>query len=172
MLDAQAATEGKLSNICKPVKGAASLVGEASEEAARARILQLERSRIFRSLEWRASRALSDICGEGVSGPLIPDDSGYSGFFYRVMEHLEAGAEEALVLAEEKSRDLLGQAASDVFSHLLYLDPNFDFALVLDPVPEMIRAALAEWVEVHVEDLVTMVAPEGRGMGSDDDASL
>ncbi|KAE8797590.1 hypothetical protein D1007_27245 [Hordeum vulgare] len=97
---------------------------------------------MFRSLERRASHALSDICGEGVSGPLIPDDSGYLGFFYRVLEHLEAGAEKALALAEEKSRDLLGQAASDDFSHLLRPDPDFDFASMMDPVPELIHAAL------------------------------
>ncbi|KAE8817239.1 hypothetical protein D1007_05130 [Hordeum vulgare] len=125
---------------------------------------------MFRSLERRASRALSDIRGEGVSGPLIPDDSTYLGFFYRIMEHLEASAEKALALVEEKSHDLLGQAASDGFNHLLHLDPDFDFASVLDPVPETIRAALAKWVEVHVEDLVTRLAPEVRDIDSDDDA--
>ncbi|KAE8766289.1 hypothetical protein D1007_62504 [Hordeum vulgare] len=87
------------------------------------------------------------------------------------MEHHEAGAEKALALSEEKSRDLFGQAASDVFNHLVRLDPDFDFASVLDPVPEMIRA-LAELVEVHVEDLVTRLAPEGCDVGSDDDVSL
>ncbi|KAE8785235.1 hypothetical protein D1007_41068 [Hordeum vulgare] len=76
------------------------------------------------------------MCGKGVSGALIPDDSTCLGFFYhRVVQHLVAGAEKALALAEEKSRDLLGQAASDVFNHLLRLDPDFDFASVLDPVP-------------------------------------
>ncbi|KAE8808803.1 hypothetical protein D1007_14904 [Hordeum vulgare] len=61
-----------------------------------------------RSLEKRASSALSDICGEGVSDPVILDDSGYLGFFYRVVEHLEASAEKALALAEEKIGDLFG----------------------------------------------------------------
>ncbi|KAE8799596.1 hypothetical protein D1007_24975 [Hordeum vulgare] len=98
---------------------------------------------MFRSLERRASHALSNICREGVSGPLIPDDSWYLGFFYHVVEHLEASAEKALALAEEKSRSLLGQAASDIFSHILRLDPDFDFVSVLDPVPEMIHAALS-----------------------------
>ncbi|KAE8767070.1 hypothetical protein D1007_61614 [Hordeum vulgare] len=93
---------------------------------------------MFRSIERRASRAMSDMCGKGVSGPTIPDDSRCFGFFYRVVEHLEAGTEKALALAEEKSRYLLGQAASDVFNHLLHLNPDFDFASVLDPVPEMI----------------------------------
>ncbi|KAE8766295.1 hypothetical protein D1007_62497 [Hordeum vulgare] len=126
---------------------------------------------MFRSLERRASLALSDICGKGVSGPLIPDDSRCLCFFYRIVEHFEVGAEKALALAEEKSRDLLGQATSDVFSHLLRLDPDFHFTSVLDLLAEAIRA-LTEWVEVHVEDLVTRLAPEGRDVGSDDDMSL
>ncbi|KAE8766246.1 hypothetical protein D1007_62688 [Hordeum vulgare] len=126
---------------------------------------------MFRSLERRATRALSDICGKGVSGPLTPDDSRCLGFFYLLVEHLEAGVEKALALTEEMSYDLLGQAASDIFSHLLRLDPNFDFASVLDPLPETIQA-LAEWVEVHVEDLVTSLAPEVRGVGYDDYVSL
>ncbi|KAE8787596.1 hypothetical protein D1007_38415 [Hordeum vulgare] len=88
-----------------------------------------------------------------------------------VVECLEAGAEKARTLTEKNGRDLLGQAASDVFSHLLCLDPDFDFAAVLGPVPETIRTALAEWVEVHVEDLVTRLASEGCGMSSRDDAS-
>ncbi|KAE8771037.1 hypothetical protein D1007_57129 [Hordeum vulgare] len=126
---------------------------------------------MFQSLERRASRALSDICGENVSSRLIPNDAGYLGFFLRVMERLEAGATKALALAEEKSRDLLSQEASDVFNHLLCLDRDFDFTAVLDPVPETIRAALAEWVEVHMEDLVARIAPEGPCVGSGDDAS-
>ncbi|KAE8806117.1 hypothetical protein D1007_17719 [Hordeum vulgare] len=126
---------------------------------------------MFRSLEGRASRALGDMCGEGVSGPLVPNDGGYLGFLLRIMERLEAGAKKSLVLVEEKSPDLLAQGASDVLSHLLHLDPDFDFATVLDPVPEMIHAALAEWVEVHVEDLVTRLGPEGGGTSSGDDVS-
>ncbi|KAE8803211.1 hypothetical protein D1007_20986 [Hordeum vulgare] len=89
---------------------------------------------MFSSLEQRACRTPSDICGEGISGPLIPDDSGYLGFFCRVVENFEALAEKALALAEEKSRDLLSQAVSDITSHLPRLDPDFDFASVLDPV--------------------------------------
>ncbi|KAE8817761.1 hypothetical protein D1007_04527 [Hordeum vulgare] len=127
---------------------------------------------MFRSLKGRASRSLRDICGEGVVDPLIPNDAGYLGFFYRIVENLEAGAGKALALAEEKSRDLFGPAASDILSHLLRLDPDFDFAMVLDPVSQTIRAALAEWVEVHVEDLVTRLAREGYDVGSNDDASF
>ncbi|KAE8795293.1 hypothetical protein D1007_29844 [Hordeum vulgare] len=123
------------------------------------------------SLERRASRAFSDISGEGVSSPLVPDDAGYLGLFLRVVECLEAGAENVHALAEGKSRDLLDQAASNIFSHLLRFNPDFDFTAVLDPVPETIRTALAEWVEVHVEDLVRRLAPEGCGVTSGDDAS-
>ncbi|KAE8799447.1 hypothetical protein D1007_25215 [Hordeum vulgare] len=126
---------------------------------------------MFQSLEGRASRALSDICGEGVSSPLVLDNGGHLGFFLRVVERFESGAEKAHTLVEERSRNLLGQGASDVFSHLLRLDPNFDFAAVLDLVPETIRAAQAEWVEVHVEDLVIRLAPECCGVSSDNDAS-
>ncbi|KAE8773633.1 hypothetical protein D1007_54104 [Hordeum vulgare] len=117
---------------------------------------------MFQSLEVRASRALSDICGEGISSPLVPDDGGYLGFFLHVVEHLEADSKKAHALVEEKSRDLLGQGASDVFNHL---------TAVLDPVPEMARAALAEWVVVHEEDLVTRLVPEGCGTISRDDVS-
>ncbi|KAE8789330.1 hypothetical protein D1007_36505 [Hordeum vulgare] len=113
---------------------------------------------MFQSLERRTSRALSDICGKGVSSPVDPDNASYLGFFFRVLECLEAGAENAHALAEEKSRDLLGQAASNVFNHLLRLDPDYDFATVLGPVQEKIRAALAEWVKVHVKDLVTSLS--------------
>ncbi|KAE8799195.1 hypothetical protein D1007_25482 [Hordeum vulgare] len=126
---------------------------------------------MFVSLERRASRALSDIYGEGVSSPLVPDDVGYLGFFFHVVECLEAGAEKTHALTEDKSRDLLRQSASDVFSHLLRLDPDFDFTAVLGLVPETIRDALAKWVEVHVEDLVTRLSPEGCGVSSDDTVS-
>ncbi|KAE8787131.1 hypothetical protein D1007_38907 [Hordeum vulgare] len=87
-----------------------------------------------------------------------------------LVECLEVGAQKAHALAEVMNRDLLGQAASDVFSHLLRLDPDFDFATILDPVPETIRAALAEWVKVHMEGLVTRFVLEGYDTSSSDDA--
>ncbi|KAE8802803.1 hypothetical protein D1007_21452 [Hordeum vulgare] len=170
-LDTQSTAEGKFSLLYKQVKGAASLVGEAFEEAIHARGLQLECFRMFQSLKRRASRALSDFCGEGVSRPLVPDDVGYLGFFFRVVECPEAGAEKAHALVEEKSHDLLGQAACDVFSHLIRLNPDFDFTAVLGPVPKTICAALAEWVEVHLEEMVTRLAPESCRVSSGDDAS-
>ncbi|KAE8797063.1 hypothetical protein D1007_27849 [Hordeum vulgare] len=153
------------------VKGAASLVGETSEEAIHARGLKLECSRMFQSLEGRASQALSDIYGEGVSSPLVPDDARYLGFFLRVVECFEAGVEKSHALVEVKSRDLLGQGASDVFSHLLRLDPDFDFAAMLDPVLETIREALAKWVDVHLEDLLTRLASRDCGVSSGNDVS-
>ncbi|KAE8810884.1 hypothetical protein D1007_12383 [Hordeum vulgare] len=57
---------------------------------------------------------------------MISDDSRYLSIFYHVVEHLEASPEMALALEEEKSRDILFQAVSDIFSHLLRLDPDFD----------------------------------------------
>ncbi|KAE8801399.1 hypothetical protein D1007_22992 [Hordeum vulgare] len=108
---------------------------------------------------------------ESVSSPLVPEDAGYLGFFLRIVERLEAGAAKALALTEGKSRDLLDQVASDVFNHLLRVERDFDFAAVRNPLSETIRAALAEWVEVHVQDLVTRLAPEGHGMDSSDDVS-
>ncbi|KAE8780488.1 hypothetical protein D1007_46375 [Hordeum vulgare] len=87
------------------------------------------------------------------------------------MERLEAGSAKALVLVEENTRDLLSQAALDVFSHLLRLDPDFDFTQVLDTVLETVHAAMAEWVELHMEDLVAGLALEGHDMDSGDDAS-
>ncbi|KAE8820774.1 hypothetical protein D1007_01082 [Hordeum vulgare] len=89
----------------------------------------------------------------------------------KLQERLEVGSMKALALTEEKSRDLLSQVALDIFSDLLRLDPDFDFAEVLDPVSETVRAALAEWVNVHMEDLVARLAPEGHGVDSDDDTS-
>ena len=103
---------------------------------------------------------MSDICGAGISSPLVPDDAGYLGFFSRVMECLEEGAEKIRVLVEVKRRDLLARAASNVFSHLLHLDPHFDFEAVLGPVPEVTRAALAEWVKDHVEDLIVELSSD------------
>ncbi|KAE8807966.1 hypothetical protein D1007_15646 [Hordeum vulgare] len=88
-LDAQATAEGKLTLLYKQVKGAASLVEESPKEASHDRGLQHERSRMFQSLERRASRALCDISGEGVSSPLVLDDAGYLGFFSRIVECLE-----------------------------------------------------------------------------------
>ncbi|KAE8819292.1 hypothetical protein D1007_02790 [Hordeum vulgare] len=68
-------------------------------------------------------------------------------------------------------RDLLGQAASGVFNHLLRFDPDFDFPAVLGPVSETIHVALAEWDEVYVEDHVTRLAPECCSVSSGEDAS-
>ncbi|KAE8799499.1 hypothetical protein D1007_25078 [Hordeum vulgare] len=126
---------------------------------------------MFQSLQRRASWALSDICGEGVSSPHVPNDAGYLGFFSRIVECLEGGVEKVCVLAQEKSDDLVERAASDMFSHLLRLDPYFDFDAVLGPVPESIHATLAEWVEDHVDDLVAGLVSEGGGESSDDGAS-
>ncbi|KAE8793207.1 hypothetical protein D1007_32214 [Hordeum vulgare] len=88
---------------------------------------------MFQSLERRASRALGDICEEGVSGPLIPDDSGYLRFFCHVVESLEASVGKALAFMEEKSCGLLGRyiiMPSDMYAYWGIAPPQV-------PVPEL-----------------------------------
>ena len=48
-----------------------------------ARGMQHTRSQMFQGLEGRARRALSSICNESISSPLVPDDAGYLSFFTR-----------------------------------------------------------------------------------------
>ena len=78
------------------------------------------------------------------------------------MACLENRAERARELVEEKSRGLLGRAFSHVFSHLLNINPDFNFDAAIAPVPEVIRDNLARWVDDNVEALV-------RAFASDDD---
>src|SRR5215216_5612997 len=80
-------------------------------------------------------------------------------------------------LIEERSRDLLGRAFSHVFSHLLNMNPHFDFDAVIAPVPGVIHGNLAGWVDEHVNALVaefavvddTVVIVAGGGDADDDD---
>ena len=58
---------------------------------------------------------------------------------------------------------LLERAFSRVFSHLLNVDPNFDFDAAIAPVPTAVRGDLARWVEDNVDALV-------RAFTSEDDA--
>ena len=76
------------------------------------------------------------------------------------MTRLEDQATRARELVEERSQGLLGHAFSRVFSHLLNLDPHFDFDAVIAPVPEVIQDNLAGWVDDHVDALVAEFAPE------------
>ena len=49
---------------------------------------------------------------------------------------------------------------SCVFSHLLNLDPHFDFDTAIAPVPMVIQDNLANWVDDYVDALVAEFAPE------------
>jgi hypothetical protein len=51
------------------------------------------------------------------------------------VSRLEDQATRTHQLVEERSRDLLGRAFSRVFSHLLSLDPDFDFDAAIAPCP-------------------------------------
>ena len=132
-----------------------SLVERALDEADRRQTLQRERSLMFDDLGVRANRALSTICDESISRPYEADDVGYLRFCTQVVTCLEGGAVRACQLVEEKSRDLLGRAISRVFSHLLSLDPDFDFSAVIAPVLGVTQGDLASWVDHHVDDLIT-----------------
>lgn len=99
----------------------------------------------------------------GVSSPLISDDADYLGFFTRIVERLEGGVEKVRQLVEEKSHDLLARAASRVFSHLVRFDLDVHSEAVTAPMPKVIRGALEDWVEDHVDDLIAEFAPAGGG---------
>ena len=76
------------------------------------------------------------------------------------MTRPEDWAARARELVEERSRGLLGCAFSRIFSHLLNLDPHFDFNVVLAPMPAATQDKLAKWVDGHVDALVKEMTPE------------
>ena len=165
-------TEAKLTFLRQQVGGVAAVVEQARDEAARARGRQLPRSKMFRALELRARRALGSISKEDVSSPLETHDGSYLDFFSKLVERLEVGAKKVGGIIEEESRDLLTQAATRIFSHLLNADPNFDFGKVIAPVPEEVRDTLGKAVEDHVDALHEHFAPgeSSSGVeGGDDD---
>lgn len=109
---------------------------------------------MFQDLEQRANCALCFICGERLPSPLVANDAGYLAFFTKVVERLERSAEKVRHLVDEESSSLLVKASTRVFSHLLHSDPDFDFKVVIGPIPRVIRNTLGEWVEDHVDDLM------------------
>lgn len=118
---------------------------------------------------------MDSICKGNVSSPLVPDNAGYLAFFTRAVEQLKEGAEKVGELVEVGSRDLLVQVLTSVFSRLFRSDPDFDFNVVIALVPIVIRDALSEWVEDHVDALSTQFTPNDRegqrmaeGLGDDD----
>ena len=76
------------------------------------------------------------------------------------MTRLEDQATRARELVEERSQGLLGHAFSRVFSHLLNLDPHFDFDAAIALMPEVIQDNLAGCMDDHVDALVSDFAPE------------
>lgn len=133
------------------------------DEVKRARGLQHMRSEMFLDLERRALQALDLVCKESVPSPLEPNDTGYLAFFTRIMERLEEGAERVGEPVKEEGRNLLARAATRVFSHLFRLDPDFDFDAMIAPVLRVVRGALSEWVEDHMDALIAEFASDGRG---------
>jgi hypothetical protein len=115
---------------------------------------------MLEDLRARANRALGTICEENIPRPHEDDDAGYLHFFSQVVIRLEDRASRARQLVEERSRDLLGRVFSCVFSHLLSLDPHFDFDAVIAPVPEVTQDVLVKWVDDHVDDLVAELTLE------------
>ena len=61
---------------------------------------------------------------------------------------------------EEECRELLGLAATHIFSNLHRIDPKFDFSLVLRPVEPELSVALMKAVMEHVRALIEVY---GRG---------
>ncbi|KAE8792078.1 hypothetical protein D1007_33402 [Hordeum vulgare] len=123
-LRAQAMATSELASLQGKVSGAASLVERATDEAREAWRLQLLRSKMFQDLEWRACRALGFIYRGSIPRPLIPDDTDYLDFFTKVVERLEAGAQQVGALIKEESRDLLSQALMHIFSNIFCNGPR------------------------------------------------
>jgi hypothetical protein len=115
---------------------------------------------MLQDLRVRANQALGTICEESVAHPHKDDEASHPRFFTLIVTHPEDRAARARELIAERSRGLLGRAFSRVFSHLKNLDPHFDFDAAIAPVPRVTQGNLAEWVDVHVDDLVAEFAPE------------
>ncbi|KAE8816391.1 hypothetical protein D1007_05993 [Hordeum vulgare] len=149
----QAVAAAELASLQGQVRGAASLVEEATDEAREARGLQLQHSKMFQGLDRRARRALGFICTGSVPRPLVPDEAGYLDFFTKVMERLEAGAQQVWPQIKEESCDLLSQVLTRVFSNLFHIDPHFDFEVTMASVLEASHDALGKAVKGHVDAL-------------------
>ena len=93
---------------------------------------------MLQDLRVRANRALETICEESIPHPYEDDDASHLCFFTQIVTRLDDRAARARQLVEERSRGLLGRAFSRVFSHLLNLDPHFDFNAAIAPEPRVI----------------------------------
>ena len=121
---------------------------------------------------------MGGIYEENVNHPHGDDDASHFRFFTDIGTCLEDRAARAHELIEERSRGLLGRVFSRVFSHLLNMNPHFDFDAVIAPVPGVIQGNLANWVDDHVDALVAefvvaddavVIAAEGGDADDDDE---
>ena len=119
---------------------------------------------MLQELRNRANTALGNICDEDAPHPHVINYASHLRFFTDVVTRLENRSERARQLVEGRSRSLLGCAFSCVFIHLQIIDPHFDFAAVIAPVPEAIRGDLAWWVEDNVDALVRAFASDNDGV--------
>ena len=109
---------------------------------------------MLQDLRLRANSALGTICDESAPHPRERDYASHVSFFTDIVTRLEARAVKSCELVEERSHGLLGRAFLRVFGHLLNRDPQFDFDVVLVPVPPVVQDNLAGWVDDHVDTLV------------------
>ena len=119
---------------------------------------------MLQDLRNKANTALGYICDENAPTPHSSDYASHLTFFTEVVTRLEAQSARAWQLVEERDRGLLQRAFSLVFSHLLNVDPNFDFDAAIAPVPIAVWGDMARWVEDHVDALVRAFTSENNGV--------
>lgn len=170
-LKAKAETEGELASLQAQVGSVSDVVekAKAKDEAARARGRQHERAKMYHALSIRARGALATICQERLGGPLEDNDASYLDFFTKLVEKLESGAKRVNGIIEDECRELLGQAATRIFSNLLRADANFDFNRVMPPVPPELRDGLGKVVEDHVDALLEKFSHGSKSSGEASD---
>ena len=86
---------------------------------------------------------MSTICEESAPHTHEGDYASHLCFFTEIVTRLEDQVVRARELVEERSCGLPERAFSRIFSHLLNLDPHFDFDSAIAPVPRVIQDNLA-----------------------------
>ena len=123
---------------------AEAVARQNADEIHQRRLLEHEHAPMLATLRERANAALGNICEAAVGAPHATNYAGNLLFFTDIVTQLEARSVKANRLVEERSRALLGQAFSRVFSHLQNMDPHFDFDAAIAPVPQAVRGDLAD----------------------------
>ena len=137
------------------------------------RVLQRERGKMFRDLATRARNVTVRLGVDSPDNPSGDDAAAYLKFFAVLVERLEESAADVDTVIDEECRELLGIAATCVFSNLHLANPNFDFSSVLRPVETKYPAALEKEVRKHVDALVELyVRVDGDGEEDQDDEEL